>query len=98
MKQHASSFDISHLAFTPSDSYGATIQYYQHNYRMEEIPFYFIRELYFYMVDKMSIAVHALLMGMLIMRSVDEILLPRYIKWPTTFKCLLFKQEKQNLV
>ena len=50
----------------------------------------FIREIRFFMVINISIAVHALLMCMLTSLSVDEILLPRYMNWSTNFKGLPF--------
>ena len=43
----------------------------------------------FYMVVNQSMAVHALPMHMLILLSVDEILLPRYMNWSTNFRDFL---------
>ena len=40
----------------------------------------------FYMDSYLLIAIHAFLMWMLISLSVDEILLPRYVKWCTNFR------------
>ena len=39
-----------------------------------------------HMVDNLSMAVHAIPMGMLTSLSVDEILLPSYVKWSTNFR------------
>ena len=47
----------------------------------------------FYQKDNLSIAVHALPMHMLIWFWVDEILLPRYMKWFTNFSDLPFNDE-----
>ena len=47
----------------------------------------------FYMVINLSKAVHAFPMHMLILLSVDEILLLRYINWFTNFRGLLFNEK-----
>ena len=40
----------------------------------------------FYMIDNLSITVHAFTRRMFISLSVDEILLPRYLNWSTNFE------------
>ena len=45
---------------------------------------------YSYIVNNLSIAVHAFPVHKLTSLSVDEILLPRYVNWSTYFKGLLF--------
>ena len=42
----------------------------------------------FHLVDNLSIAVYAFPMHMLTMLSVDDILLPRYVKWSRNFRGL----------
>ena len=42
----------------------------------------------FHMINNLSIAVHAFTMHILILLSVDEILLPRYMNWSTDFRDL----------
>ena len=44
------------------------------------------------MVDKLSIALYALSMRILISFSVDEILLPTYMNWSTNFRALTFNE------
>ena len=52
----------------------------------------------FQIVINLSIAVHALPMPMLTLFSVDEILLPRYLKWSINFRGFLFTNKIINFV
>ena len=45
------------------------------------------------MVNNLLITVHAFPMHMLKSLSVDELLVPRYLKWSNDFKSLLFNVE-----
>ena len=57
---------------------GAAIQWYWHNYSLEEFLFYFIRDqISIWLLE--SIVIYAFPMCMLISLSVDVILLPRYM-------------------
>ena len=49
----------------------------------------------FHVVDNQSIAVHALPMSVLILLSVDEILLPRYMNLSTSFRGLPFNNKME---
>ena len=59
-----------------------------------EFSFHFIsRYQIFLIVNKLPIAVHTLLINILILFSVNEILLPWYVKWSTNFKGLFLNVE-----
>ena len=47
----------------------------------------------FHMLDNLSVTVHSFPMRMLILLSVDEILLLRYVNWLTNFRGLPLKME-----
>ena len=47
----------------------------------------------FYMVVNLEISVHAFTMIMLISLSLDEILLPKCMNYPTNFRVWLFNEE-----
>ena len=52
----------------------------------KESHFILSKRSYIHMVFNLNIAVHVFPMGMLTSVSVDEILLPRYVKWSTNFR------------
>ena len=47
----------------------------------------------FHMIDNLSIAVHAFVWCILTSLSVNEILLPRYVNWSTSFRGFPLKVE-----
>ena len=51
----------------------------------------------YHMIFNMSIAVHALPIHMLTSSSIDEILLPSYVKWSTNFRVLPFRTSSKLL-
>ena len=53
----------------------------------------FYQRTHFYIIDRLSIAVHTFFMCMLTFLFVDEILLPRSVKWSTNFRSLPFNIE-----
>ena len=87
-------FKTAHLAFSPSISLAP--RWCKHTvvltWPQVGKKSHFLRT-DFHMVDNLSIAVHVCLMHMLTLVSVDEIWLPRYVKWSTNFKGLPFNVE-----
>ena len=59
---------------------------------MEKFPFILSEVSDFHIVSNLSIVAHALPMAMLTLLSVDEILLLRYVNWPTHFRGLQFNE------
>ena len=64
------------------------------SYSLEEFPFYLIR-FDFHMANEISIAVNVLQVPMLTMLSVDEILLPRHMKW--SIDCQIYPDSFPSL-
>ena len=58
---------------------------------MKEFPFIFYQTSDFYLVDNQPIVVHPSSMRMLTSLSLDEIILPKYVKILTNFRALSFE-------